>query len=247
MCYRCTIVVGTCVSDGRLGQGHLGDRRDWETLQTLTQGRVVMHPVEKFCRHTPRRLIVSHPTDLLLARASVYQTENTLWVPHSDIRPGVSQPIVPGEPTSLLWGEQLGFQRRCSQAIISLPRDFVSAWPKLAGGIDARGICLACGILARNKGLNPTTFVCNLQTKRTFGAFEQNSVFWPSKDSAQPLPRRMRTVIFRPWPRLRHRRDGACPPAHRRVRRGRGRLARRPARTPRLRAQQRGICTRCRP
>lgn len=160
---------------------YIGDRGDWETLRTQTGGRVVMHPIERASRFpflSRRRLIVPDMTDLLMARAAADQEENNVWVPHSDARRGLFQPILPGEPASMLWGEQIGFQRRCSRGIISVPRELLSPWPQL-GGIDARGLCLACGILARNKGLRATSLICNLQTKGTFGIFEQNSVFWP--------------------------------------------------------------------
>jgi hypothetical protein len=46
-------------------------------------------------------------------------------------------------------------------------------------GIDGWGIPLASGILARNKGLNLPTLICNLTTKKALGQFEEQSVFWP--------------------------------------------------------------------
>jgi len=161
---------------------YIGDRRDWVTLEALAKGKVTMHPIERFSRisfFSRRRLIVSDITSLLLARATADQRDDTLWVPESDARQGVFQPILPGEPASLLWGEHIGFQRRCSRGIISVPRAILSPWPMLADGVDARGLCLATGILSRNKGLQPTSFICNLATKGNIEKFEQNSVFWP--------------------------------------------------------------------
>jgi len=171
---------------------YIGDRRDWETLHALTEGRVVRHPVERVSALSffSRRLIVSDITDLLVARAAADQEENSIWVPRSDARQGLYQPILPDEPVSLLWGEQIGFQRRCSRGIISTPKKLLSPWPELAGGVDASGLCLACGILARNKGLRPASLICNLQTKHAFGAFEQNSAFWP-------LPAKTLRSLFR--------------------------------------------------
>jgi hypothetical protein len=160
---------------------YIGDKRDWATLEALTEGKVTMHPIEKFSRisFSRHRLIVSDITSLLLARATADQRDDTLWVPQSNTRQGVFQPILPGEPASLLWGEDIGFQRRCSRGIISVPRAILSPWPKLADGVDARGLCLATGILSRNKGLHPTSFICNLATQGNIEIFEQNSIFWP--------------------------------------------------------------------
>ena len=161
---------------------YIGNQRDWKNLEALTEGKVMMHPIERFSRmsfFSPRRLIVSDITSLLLARATADQKDDTLWVPQSSARQGVFHPILPGEPASLLWGEHIGFHRRCSRGIISVPRALLSPWPKLADGVDARGLCLASGILARNKGLHPTSFIYNLATKSTIEIFEQNSVFWP--------------------------------------------------------------------
>ncbi|KAJ3506680.1 hypothetical protein NLJ89_g6741 [Agrocybe chaxingu] len=163
---------------------YIGDRQDWKTLEALAQaqGKAVMHPIERFSRMSftsSRSLIISDPTDLLQAREAADQKDSSLWIPQSNTRQGVFQPFVPGEPVSLLWGQHVGFQRRCSRGIISVPRNLLSQQPRLANGVDARGLCLASGILARNKGLNPTSFICNLQTKGMIGAFEENSVFWP--------------------------------------------------------------------
>ena len=161
---------------------YIGDQRDWKTLEALTERKVVIHPIERFSRmsfFSPRKLIVSDITTLLLARATADQKGDTLWVPQSSARRGVFQPILPGEPASLLWGEHIGFQRRCSRGIISVSKALLSPWPKLADGVDACGLCLACGILARNKGLHPTSFICNLATKSSIENFEQNNVFWP--------------------------------------------------------------------
>jgi hypothetical protein len=162
---------------------YIGDQRDWQTLEALAEANVTMNPIERFSRisFSPRRLIASDVTSLLIARATADQKDDTLWVPQSSTRQGVFQPILPGEPASLLWGEHNGFQRRCSRAIISVPRALLSPWPKLAEGVDARGFCLASGILARNKGLHPTSFICGL-------AISNSSNRTPSSGHIQPRP-----------------------------------------------------------
>ena len=159
---------------------YVGDQRDWETLEALVEGKPIIHPIERFSRRSffsRRRLITSDITTLLLARATADHQHDTLWVPQSNARQGVFQPVLPGEPASLLWGEHIGFQRRCSRGIISVPRPLLSPCPKLADAVDARGLCLATGILARNKGLHPTSFICNLANN--IQKFEQNNIFWP--------------------------------------------------------------------
>ncbi|KAF8539165.1 hypothetical protein BDD12DRAFT_805562 [Trichophaea hybrida] len=72
------------------------------------------------------------------------------------------EPYQPGQSASLLWGEHLGFARRCSRAIISVPRHYLAGNPTTRHGFDAKAICLAYGILGRNKGFAPNTLVCNL-------------------------------------------------------------------------------------
>jgi hypothetical protein len=161
---------------------YIGDRRDWEILDILARGAVVQHHVEMFSylpSHPHRGLIVPDPTDLLKARVAADREGDHTWVPHSDVKEGLFQPVLADQPVSLLWGEHIGFNRRCSRGIISVPRCFLASWPKFASGLDGRSICLACGILARNKGLDPTSLICNLHSNTRFRIFEENSVFWP--------------------------------------------------------------------
>lgn len=160
---------------------YIGDRQDWESLETLARGTITMHPVERFGHFSfwKTRLILSDPTIILMARASMNNNNLNLWEGQGKIQRGVFQPMIPGKPVSLLWGEFIGFQRRCSRGIISAPKYLLSPCPTLADGVDARGLCLAAGILARNKGLDPATIICNLHDKGMIGVFEQQSVFWP--------------------------------------------------------------------
>ena len=160
---------------------HVGTCHDWETLDTMAFGTRRTHPVEDypFSSWRMRSLIAADPTDLLKARAANSDADKSMLpLASSPIKDGVFQPILPGRPASLLWGEHLGFARRCSRGIIAVPRELLGTWPTIAG-IDGRGICLACGILARNKGLDPSSLICNLSAKRTLAAFEEHSVFWP--------------------------------------------------------------------
>ncbi|OCK95660.1 uncharacterized protein K441DRAFT_71037 [Cenococcum geophilum 1.58] len=157
----------------------IGDEDDWIDLNCA----IGLHPIEKFTRVVPSLPgsfsgIVADPTDLL--RASVAAVGNgSLVTPRSKFKAGVYQPSSDDESISLLWGEHLGFRRRCSRGIISVPGNLLEYRPTFDSGRDGRAICLAYGILARNKGLEPWNLVCNLNLKSSFRDFEENSVQWP--------------------------------------------------------------------
>jgi hypothetical protein len=52
-----------------------------------------------------------------------------------------------------LWGENEGFRRRVSRAINSMPQSLLKSRPFTVDGYNGEGLCLAMGILGRNKGL----------------------------------------------------------------------------------------------
>ena len=160
--------------------GYIGDQDDWATM-AASVGHLPLHPVEKFNFSTSRHdsSIIADATEILRARAAADQETNSVWVPRNEQKIGVYQPILTDHPASLLWGVQLGFRPRCSRGIIAIPRPLFSPWPKLSTGLDGNAICLAHGILARNKGLQPSELICNLESKNSFGAFEEHSMFWP--------------------------------------------------------------------
>jgi len=159
---------------------YLGDERDWAVL-SANFGVASQHPVEKFVSLLSpfSTKAMADPTDLLRARAALDEGTASLWVPRSKAKLGTYQPTLDGQSVSLLWGEHLGFRRRCSRGIISVSEALLTFRPTIEAGFDGRAVCLAYGILARNKGLEPWTLVCNLGVKNTFTAFEENSVLWP--------------------------------------------------------------------
>ena len=160
----------------------IGDEDDWIDLNCAIR-LPPQHPIEKFTRAVPSLSgffggIVADPTDLL--KASVAAVKNgSLVTPRSKFKAGAYQPSPDDESISLLWGEHLGFRRRCSRGIISVPGSLLEYRPTFDSGRDGRAICLAYGILARNKGLEPWNLVCNLNLKNSFRDFEENSVQWP--------------------------------------------------------------------
>ena len=156
---------------------YIGDKEDWETLESSLATRQA-HPVEAYVKYVSpfNAGVASDPTDLLKARAA--ENDNS-WVSKSGEKRFVYRPSQPDQPVSLLWGECSGFRARCSRGIIAVPRGLLKVWPRLGQGVDSRPICLAHGILARNKGLEPASLVCNLEKKLSFRIFEENSAFWP--------------------------------------------------------------------
>ena len=127
------------------------------------------------------------PTTLLSAKARAGLTypqeaspKATQGRPLHNLPVNTYRPIVSSAAASLLWGEQISFSRRVSQAIISLPRPYLSSFPSLPRGVPAHGLVLAFGILARNKGLAPATLVCNLTSHPSaLRAFEEYSIWYP--------------------------------------------------------------------
>ena len=159
---------------------YIGNGEDWLALES-SAGRVRPHPVERFSKlATPfSRGVESDPTELLKRRARLDDENESLWVPRSEEKSYVYQPISANQSISLLWGAKLGFRERCSRGIISVPRSLLTVNPKFSEGLDGRPICLAFGILARNKGLEPSSLVFNLETNNAFRVFEEGSLFWP--------------------------------------------------------------------
>jgi hypothetical protein len=159
---------------------YMGDEHDW--ISMLASCRAVqVHAVERFLNLLSpfANGIKQDPTSILNARLVMDEEADTVWVPRSENKTGVYAPSEPDLAVSFLWGTRLGFRPRCSRGIISVPRNLLSFNPQLKNGVDGRPLCLAHGILARNKGLEPQKLVCNLRKNQSFREFEENSVFWP--------------------------------------------------------------------
>lgn len=60
---------------------------------------------------------------------------------------------------SLLCGKKQGFRERVSRGINSMPLGLLKSRPFTADGYNSEGLCLAMGILGRNKGQEPRTLV----------------------------------------------------------------------------------------
>ncbi|GLB43206.1 hypothetical protein LshimejAT787_1301070 [Lyophyllum shimeji] len=70
------------------------------------------------------------------------------------------------DQVSLLWGESEGFRRRVSRAVNSMPSTLLNSYPSTYDGFNGTGLCLAMGILGRNKGLAPFALVFDVHDSR---------------------------------------------------------------------------------
>ncbi|KAH9215837.1 hypothetical protein DL95DRAFT_388150 [Leptodontidium sp. 2 PMI_412] len=156
----------------------IGDEEDWKDIARAVQPPTP-HPVENFSSLFPTTQwrISANPTDLLKACQSSDKFKE--FSPKSSSKAGVYGPIIDGESLSLLWGPELGFQNRCCPDILTISPSLLTYRPTFGPGLDGRAICLAYGILSRNKGPRPWTLVCNLNTSDAIKVFEENSVQWP--------------------------------------------------------------------
>ena len=157
-----------------------------------------MHPVDIRLPFLKSKLITGDPTDILKARQRNLQRAPQGSLLKSTTSPSEKQPIpvptlasvtlsslingvglyapvVPGQAASLLWGSHLGFAPRVSRGILGVPQRLLTSHPLTESGHNGQAMCLAHGILGRNKGLEPMRFILRLD----IGKFEEKSVQWP--------------------------------------------------------------------
>ncbi|KAG9057464.1 hypothetical protein FS842_006467 [Serendipita sp. 407] len=82
---------------------------------------------------------------------------------------------------SLLWGRPQNFSRRVSRAIASVPRTLMTSMPLSADGYRCEGVCLALGVLGRNKGLRPKLLVFDIGDLGT--TFLEDTSTWAPRPS----------------------------------------------------------------
>ncbi|KAF5638792.1 uncharacterized protein FTJAE_5181 [Fusarium tjaetaba] len=156
---------------------YIGTPEDWK-IMAQNGLSFVSRPVDRFSWGYSA-LITQDPTDLLKARAEAIPTGQTTRPIQQS---GVYQLTANGASVSL--GEKLGFQRRCSRGIMSVPVHLFKTSPMLRCGLPGAPICLAFGILSRNKGLEPRTLICNLKQKSSFRQWEEAGI-WRSNLSSK--------------------------------------------------------------
>ncbi|KAF9515919.1 hypothetical protein BS47DRAFT_1360708 [Hydnum rufescens UP504] len=128
---------------------------------------------------SPSPLADSHstlndPNNLNTTAANGTNPPNGSAAPRS-LPPGVFPPMIPGKSVSLLWGEFLGFSRRVSRGVLSIPSRLLVSQPVTDAGHNGQAMCLMHGVFGRNKGLAPWSFILKLSVQK----FEENSVQWP--------------------------------------------------------------------
>ncbi|KAG1746867.1 hypothetical protein EDB19DRAFT_1631298 [Suillus lakei] len=148
------------------------------------------HPVDTRLPIFRSNLIADDPTDILKAKKRLIDTvsgqqpdeekskSNTPIKPLDrvpDDKTGLYAPIYADKSASLLWGSHIGFSPRVSRAILAVPQRLLQSSPLTSSGHDGQPVCLAHGILGRNKGLEPHTFIFSLNP----GKFEEKCVQWP--------------------------------------------------------------------
>ncbi|PNP85357.1 hypothetical protein FNYG_01186 [Fusarium nygamai] len=114
------------------------------------------------------------PTDILnsgvVSPQKVPRTESTRYTYHD------------GYPNhrnvSLYWGMHSGFLPRVSRSIASVPVNLLLSTPFTTDGFAGEGLCLAMGILGRNKGLKPGNLVFNMNRELST-QLENDSTWYP--------------------------------------------------------------------
>ncbi|KAG1839641.1 hypothetical protein DFJ58DRAFT_811839 [Suillus subalutaceus] len=116
---------------------------------------------------------------ILLASASSLAVSRYAWHTKKTLVPddktGLYAPIHPEKSASLLWGFHIGFTPRVSRGILAVPQRLLRSSPLTSSGHDGQPVCLAHGILARNKGFEPHPFILGLNP----GTLEEKCVQWP--------------------------------------------------------------------
>ena len=71
-----------------------------------------------------------------------------------------------GGSVSILWGEREGFCHHVSREINSMPCSLLQSEPFTHNGYNGEGLCIAMGVLGRNKGLLPRELMFDFNDNR---------------------------------------------------------------------------------
>jgi hypothetical protein len=148
---------------------------------------IKQHPVEIRLPIFKSNLIADDPTDILKVKKRLINSESEKQPDEKsktpikllnrvpDDKTGLYAPIHAGKSGSLLWGSHNGFSPRVSRAVLAVPQRLLQSSPLTSSGHNGQPVCLAHGILGRNKGLEPHTFILSLNPFR----LEEKCVQWP--------------------------------------------------------------------
>ena len=159
--------------------GFCGPASKWRQMV----GEVDMRDVKKTpsdwygLRLWPVKGIPQDPTEMLRNVSS--QQTNPIPVGDSDRNRDIYDDGDP-EPKnlSLRWGTAQGFRKRVSRATASMPSGLLQSRPFTTDGYAGEGLCLAMGILGRNKGVNPKQLVFRMN-RDISTAMESQSTWYP--------------------------------------------------------------------
>jgi len=156
-----------------------GNAEQWERIAQLSTNKRVGTTSDDWgpAINSPKGLL-QDPTDLLLGIPDQRLRSLTFGEGAWPEAPGIFNDGIESSSVSLLWGEDYGFRRRVSRAILSMPLNLLQSRPFTIDGYNGEGLCLAMGILGRTKGLQPWLLVFDvgdeLKKARGYGRIEKN-------------------------------------------------------------------------
>lgn len=143
-----------------------GNKDQWERLaKEVHLSHIKQTPSDWYgWRLWPAKGLHYDPTDIL---RNANSDQSKLFAPDDESRLRFTYQSGDDAPqdVSLLWGEEQGFRRRVSRATSSMPSGLLQSRPFTIDGYAGDGLCLAMGILGRNKGLDPGLLVFNTSKK----------------------------------------------------------------------------------
>ena len=140
-----------------------GDTAQWDMLvKKVSLSGIRITPSDWYgWRLWPSKGIAQDPTDIL--RNVDPRNMKALGAPGNNLEKCIySTGDGNAYSVSLLWGAHSGFRRRVSRATSSMPSNLLQSRPFTVDGYVGNGLCLAMGILGRNKGLQPKNLVFNM-------------------------------------------------------------------------------------
>lgn len=174
-----------------------GGRMDWRYMRRLARREETMPtPSDEWgWAVRPPNAISEDPTSLL---QRLDKKQDTRTFATDDQRVYDDGYVAQAGQVSLLWGEAEGFRRRVSRAISSMPAPLLTSFPSTYDGFNGRGLCLAMGILGRNKGLKPKALVFDIHNRRKdLASLPETGTVEPLKDMTSELER---TSVWFPRP-----------------------------------------------
>jgi len=165
------------------------DKLDWQYIQKLPRREhIIPTPSDEWGWAIKPHNGISHDPTALLQKMDKKDVKRKIATDRQRVyNDGYINSDGLSEQVSLLWGENEGFRRRVSRAINSMPSSLLDSFPATYDGFNGTGLCLAMGILGRNKGLKPKELVFDVHDKRKkLDAFTGDK---PIKDMTNELER----------------------------------------------------------